>query len=126
MIESMRRRGFSVRHEESYVRAVSDLARYHNRSPDALKPHDLDAYFRHLALERNLAPASCRVHLNGVRYLYRGAWSCVVRCGVGDPEAQAYPGAAHARGGGPDTCGMPQGENGADDGLRVRTQWWRF
>ena len=70
MIESMRRRGFSVRTQESYVRAVSDLARYHNRSPDALKPHDLDAYFRHLALERNLAPASCRVHLNGVRYLY--------------------------------------------------------
>jgi len=70
MIESMRRRGFSLRTQESYLRAVADLARYHGRSPDVLEPQEVDAWFRHLALERELAPASCRLYLNGVRYLY--------------------------------------------------------
>lgn len=70
MIESMRRRGFSVRTQQSYLRAVADLARYHGRSPEGLEPAEVDAYFRHLVLERGLAPASCRLHLNGIRYLY--------------------------------------------------------
>jgi len=71
MIESMRRRGFSQRTQESYLRAVAELARYHGRSPQALEPDEVDAYFRHLVLERGLAPASCRLYLNAVRYLYR-------------------------------------------------------
>jgi site-specific recombinase XerD len=70
MIESMRRRGFSARTHESYLRAVADLARYHGRSPEVLEPDEVDAYFRHLVVERALAPASCRLHLNAVRYLY--------------------------------------------------------
>jgi len=70
MIESMRQRGFSIRTQKSYTRAVADLARYHGRSPECLEPDDLHAYFRHLALERALAPASCRLHLNGIRYFY--------------------------------------------------------
>lgn len=70
MIESMRRRGLSVRTQQSYVRAVADLARYHGRSPDALEPCQVDAYFRHLVVERELSPASCRLALNAVRYLY--------------------------------------------------------
>jgi len=70
MIESMRRRGFSPRTQESYVRAVCELVRFHGRSPDALEPSDVDAWFRHLVVERHLSPASCRLYLNGVRYLY--------------------------------------------------------
>jgi len=70
MIESMHRRGFSQRTQESYLRAVSELARHHGRSPEVLEPRDVDAWFRHLVLERELAPASCRLYLNGVRYLY--------------------------------------------------------
>ena len=66
----MRRRGFSVRTQQSYLRAVTDLACFHGRSPDVLEPADVDAYFRHLVMERGLAPASCRLHLNGIRYLY--------------------------------------------------------
>ena len=53
-----------------YLRAVSELARYHGRSPSVLEPGDVDAWFRHLVVERKLAPASCRLYLNGVRYLY--------------------------------------------------------
>lgn len=70
MIESMRQRGFSVRTQQSYTYAVADLARYHARSPQHLEPADVASYFRHLALERELAPASCRLHLNAIRYFY--------------------------------------------------------
>ena len=70
MIESMRQRGVSVRTQQSYTYAVTDLARYHARSPQHLEPADVASYFRHLALERELAPASCRLHLNAIRYFY--------------------------------------------------------
>jgi integrase/recombinase XerD len=70
MIDAMRQRGFSVRTHQSYLAAVSDLARYHRRSPAELRLDELHAYFKHLALERELAGASCRVYLNAVRFLY--------------------------------------------------------
>lgn len=70
MIEAMRQRGFSIRTHQSYLAAVSDLARYYRRSPAELNVDDLQAYFRHLALERSLSGASCRVYLHAVRFFY--------------------------------------------------------
>lgn len=70
MIGAMRQRGFSERTHDSYLRAVRDLARYCQRSPDQLTVSDLQTYFNYLAQERDLAPASCRLHLNGIRFLY--------------------------------------------------------
>jgi integrase/recombinase XerD len=71
MIEAMQLRGFSPRTHKSYLYAVEQLARYHHCSPDKLSPAQLQAFFKHLALERALAPASCLVYLNGVRFFYR-------------------------------------------------------
>lgn len=71
MIEAIRLRGFSIRTESSYVRTIIDLARYHRRSPDQLEPKEVQAYLRHLALERDLAPASCHLALSGIRFFYR-------------------------------------------------------
>jgi integrase/recombinase XerD len=70
MIEAMRQRGFSVRTHQSYLAAVSDLARYHGRSPAQLSVDELQTYFRYLALERKLSGASCRLYLNAVRFFY--------------------------------------------------------
>ena len=70
MIEAMRMRGFAVRTHQTYLMAVSELARYHRRCPSTLGREDLEGFFRHLVLERSLAPASCRVYLNAVRFLY--------------------------------------------------------
>jgi len=70
MILAMRQRGFSPRTHKSYLAAVTDLARYFARSPDRIGIGELQGYFDYLVQERNLAPASCRVHLNGVRFLY--------------------------------------------------------
>jgi site-specific recombinase XerD len=70
MIEAMQVRGFSPRTHESYLDAVKGLAGYYHRSPDALNIEEVRDYFAYLAIVRGLAPASCRLALNGVRFLY--------------------------------------------------------
>ena len=70
MIDAMQVRGFSVRTHESYLAAVSDLARYYHRPPDQLNVDELQAYFLYLVKERGLSGASCRLYLNGIRFLY--------------------------------------------------------
>lgn len=70
MIEAMRQRGFSVRTHQSYLAAVSGLARYYQCSPAQLTIEQLQEYFKYLALERELSGASCRLHLHAVRFLY--------------------------------------------------------
>jgi len=70
MIKAMQVRGFSVRTHESYLRAVTDLARYYHRAPDQLGIEDIRRYFEYLATERSLSGASCRLFLHGIRFLY--------------------------------------------------------
>lgn len=70
MIQAMRQRGFSPRTHKSYLAAVADLARYFHKSPDKIEASELQSYFDYLVQDRNLSPASCRVFLNGVRFLY--------------------------------------------------------
>ena len=70
MIKAMQMRGFSPRTHESYLAAVQGLARYYHRSPDTLGSADINRYFEYLVTERALAPASCRLHYNGIRFLY--------------------------------------------------------
>ena len=70
MIDAMCMRGFSVRTHESYLSAVSELARHYGRSPEGLNVEELQAFFAHLAIERGLSGATCRLYLNAVRFLY--------------------------------------------------------
>jgi site-specific recombinase XerD len=71
MIVAMQMHGFSPCTHESYLSAVRDLAKYTHRSPDTLSHGDLKRYFKHLVLERRLAPASVHVSYHGIRFLYR-------------------------------------------------------
>lgn len=70
MIEAMRQRGFAARTQQTYLAVITDLARHYRRSPVHLDSQELQGYFTHLVQERGLSPASCRVHLHGVRFLY--------------------------------------------------------
>ena len=70
MIEAMELRGFSVRTHQAYLYSVSALARYYRRSPERLSVEELQAFFVHLAIQRGLSGASCRVYLHGIRFLY--------------------------------------------------------
>jgi len=69
MMDAMQVRGFAVRTHRSYLSAVQDLAKYYRRSPDQLSTGEIQRYFLYLVKERHLAPASCRLSLNGIRFL---------------------------------------------------------
>jgi integrase len=70
MIDAMHQRGYSDRTHESYLSAVSHLARHYRRPPDRLTLDELQAYFRHLAVERALSGSTCRLYLHAVRFFY--------------------------------------------------------
>ena len=71
MIDAMQVRGFSVRTHRSYLDAVGGLAKYYQRSPAQISTEEIQRYFLYLVKERHLSPASCRLSLNGIRFLYR-------------------------------------------------------
>lgn len=70
MVEAMQQRGFSIKTHKAYLGAVSSLAAYYHQSPDQLRVEQIQAYFVYLVQQRGLCGASCRLHLNGLRFLY--------------------------------------------------------
>jgi integrase/recombinase XerD len=63
-------RGRSGHTQRAYLRAVTDLARYHRRAPDQLTNHEVQQYLRYLIEERRLAWASCRQTVGALRFFY--------------------------------------------------------
>ena len=72
MIEEMKLRNFSAATQESYVYAVSRLAKYHNKSPDQLSKEDIRAYILCISpVERKLSPNSRDgILIAGLRFFY--------------------------------------------------------
>ncbi|MCP4047942.1 MAG: tyrosine-type recombinase/integrase [Gammaproteobacteria bacterium] len=70
MIDTMQQRGFSPRTHKSYLAAVMGLAKYFHQSPDQLQQEQIQEYFVYLVKERHLSAASCKLYLNGIRFLY--------------------------------------------------------
>ncbi len=58
MLEEMQLRGMSVRTQETYLHAVTQLVRYIGKSPEKISPEELRSYFLYLTNEkRQPAPA---------------------------------------------------------------------
>jgi site-specific recombinase XerD len=70
MIDAMQVRGFAARTHESYLAAVTALAKYYHRTPEQLSVDEIQAYFQYLVKDRGLSGASCRLYLNAIRFLY--------------------------------------------------------
>lgn len=70
MVDKMLLKGFAPRTQKSYLAAVSLLARHYHASPDQLDQVAIQNWFLYLVKERQLAPATCRVYLNAVRFFY--------------------------------------------------------
>jgi len=70
MIDTMVLMGRSPRTQDTYLYAVTQLAAYYHRSPDQLEVADVERYFLYLLRERKLAPASVRIQVSGVRFLF--------------------------------------------------------
>jgi integrase/recombinase XerD len=71
MLRAMKLRGFSERTQESYISAVSSLARYYRRSPDRITSREIKDYLLYLQEERKLAWSSCNLALAGLKFFYR-------------------------------------------------------
>lgn len=70
MIEDMQLRGLSERTQESYVRAVRQLAEHYGRSPDQLSEEELRQYFLYLKNVKQAARNTCTVALCGIKFFY--------------------------------------------------------
>ena len=70
MIDAMYQRGFSIRTHQSYLASVTGLAGFFHLSPDRLQADQIQDYFVYLVKQRGLSGSSCRLHLNGIRFLY--------------------------------------------------------
>jgi len=71
MIQDMRLRGLAEATQQAYLKAVSNLARHFNRSPDQLTEDDIRHFFLHLTQTRRLAKSTVRIHLFGIKFLFR-------------------------------------------------------
>jgi integrase/recombinase XerD len=70
MIDAMNLRRFSLRTHESYLGAVSALAKYYNLPPDKIDSQQLQAYVLHLTVERGLSWSTCNVAVSAFRFFY--------------------------------------------------------
>jgi site-specific recombinase XerD len=70
MDDAMLVRGFADRTRESYLWAVTGLARFYHRSPDQISDGEVEAYLVHLIRDRQQAWSTCNVVVNGLRFFY--------------------------------------------------------
>ena len=70
MIEDMSARGLAKKTQDAYLRAVSRLARFYNKSPDALTIREVQRFPIHLSEDGGLGAGSCNSYAHGLRFLY--------------------------------------------------------
>ena len=70
MINDLTVRGLAENTQQSYLQAVTGLAKYYRRSPDQLSPQEIQHYLIYLSQERHLSWASCNIIRHGLRFFY--------------------------------------------------------
>jgi integrase/recombinase XerD len=73
MIECLQLRGLSERTQESYVRAVRQLAEHYHKSPDLITEEELRQYFLHLKNVKRYSRNTMTIAICGVRFFYQQA-----------------------------------------------------
>ena len=70
MLEDMQLRGLAARTQESYVRAVEQLAKHYQKSPELLTEEELRQYFLYLRNEKHASRSTSTVALCAIKFLY--------------------------------------------------------
>jgi site-specific recombinase XerD len=70
MIEDMQLRGLSARTQETYVRAVRQIAEHSGTPPDRLTEEEIRQYFLYLHHEKHLSRASCTITICALKFFY--------------------------------------------------------
>ena len=63
-------RGMADRTRETYLAAVTGLARYYHRSPDQVSDDEVQAYLLYLIRDRQRSWSPCNIMVNALRFLY--------------------------------------------------------
>lgn len=71
MITQMTLGRLAPKTQESYLAAVTGLAKFHCQSPDLIDQDKVQVYLLHLIEERNLAWSSCNVAFSALQYFYQ-------------------------------------------------------
>jgi len=70
MNDDMQVRGMADRTRETYLWAVSGLAKFYHRSPDQIADAEVQAYLLHLIRERRRSWSTCNIVVHGLRFFY--------------------------------------------------------
>jgi site-specific recombinase XerD len=70
MIRDMQLRNLSPNTQKGYLNAVSGLAKHYHRSPDQIRPEEIQDYLIFLLNVRKLATGSCQTIIIGLRFFY--------------------------------------------------------
>jgi integrase/recombinase XerD len=70
MIECLQLRGLSERTQETYVRAVRQLAEHYHKSPDLITEEELRQYFLYLKNVKHYARNTTTIAICGIRFFY--------------------------------------------------------
>ncbi len=70
MTEDLMLRGYADRTVEAYTRAVAQLARFYDQSPDRLTEEQVRDYFIHLTTVKKVARATHTIALCGIKFFY--------------------------------------------------------
>ena len=71
MIECLQLRGLSERTQDSYVRAVRQLAEHYHKSPAEITEAELRQYFLHLLNVKHYARSTMTIAICGIRFCYQ-------------------------------------------------------
>lgn len=71
MINDMRLRGLSSRTQKSYLYGVRKLTEHFGKEPDQVTEDELKEYLLYLLNEKNYAPATVKLRINGVANLFK-------------------------------------------------------
>ena len=70
MTDKMILRGFASSTQEMYLYSATQLSRFYNRSHENIPYPEIEAWFLQLVKNDHLAPATIRIHFNGLKFLY--------------------------------------------------------
>lgn len=70
MIEDLQLRRYAPATCEQYVACARSFVAYHMRPPTQLDERDVRRFMLHLVLERRVGPATQKMHIAGIKFLY--------------------------------------------------------
>src|SRR6266508_4615797 len=70
MIECLQLRGLSARTQESYVRAVRQLAEHYHKSPDLITEEELRQYFLYIKNVKHYSRSTATIAICGIKFFF--------------------------------------------------------